>query len=419
MALSPGWALNYVPTVAEWNTWWASKLDVITFPSVVSVKDAGAIGDGTTDDTQAFRRAVAALHNGRGVVLVPSPSVSYRLSGTIVLPANVSVVGDEHGTPITTAAGVYTLFSITGSFVTVKNFFIQNTSKTGGVDVSIDIGSNPNGLHHIIVENLRTIGSYGIVADSGNGLALYQDCVVRNIWGEAVRGIGLFFTRFFGSLFVYSCTISYGGSTDANHSGIAIDTSPINSFGAVGGLWMKDCSCSQGANGYSIANTIAVWADNCEADSNSSFGFLISGVQNAYLSQLKSGGSGNTGVWFVNTINTTVTAPVITGGGGSGLVFASNNAFISVVNPYIYACPINGIEVSATQLGAINITGGIFQGNGRYGLACFGGSAVMASKMTFVANVSANYSLGGSLHHIRSAMVNSGAAVDVDGPATG
>ncbi|MCV4230566.1 S-layer protein [Virgibacillus sp. LDC1] len=66
-----------------------------------SVTDYGAKGDGTADDTQAFRDALAQAGNrGGGVVFVPSGT--YKLTGELVIPTGVTLRGDwgnpdEHG----------------------------------------------------------------------------------------------------------------------------------------------------------------------------------------------------------------------------------------------------------------------------------------------------------------------------------
>jgi hypothetical protein len=59
---------------------------------VVSVKDFGAVGDGVTDDYQAFVNALTAASGG--TVVVPNPSVSYKIgTGKITVPANTQLVG--------------------------------------------------------------------------------------------------------------------------------------------------------------------------------------------------------------------------------------------------------------------------------------------------------------------------------------
>jgi len=56
---------------------------------VVSVTDFGAVGDGVTDDIAAFQAAYAALPATGGTIVIPAPSVKYRLNfngATIAAP---------------------------------------------------------------------------------------------------------------------------------------------------------------------------------------------------------------------------------------------------------------------------------------------------------------------------------------------
>ena len=54
------------------------------------VRDYGATGNGTTDDTAAFNNAVSAT-GGKGVLYMPPGQ--YRISSTITVPMNVQVIG--------------------------------------------------------------------------------------------------------------------------------------------------------------------------------------------------------------------------------------------------------------------------------------------------------------------------------------
>ena len=57
---------------------------------VVSIKDFGAIGDGTTDDTAAIQAAVTAA-TGKGLYI---PSGTYATTTAITLPSNITIFGD-------------------------------------------------------------------------------------------------------------------------------------------------------------------------------------------------------------------------------------------------------------------------------------------------------------------------------------
>jgi hypothetical protein len=68
-----------------------------TDPSVVSVLDFGAVGDGTTDNTPAFQAALTSLAATGGTVLVPDGNFSF--SGSLVFPSAVALQGTFASVP--------------------------------------------------------------------------------------------------------------------------------------------------------------------------------------------------------------------------------------------------------------------------------------------------------------------------------
>ena len=63
------------------------------FEELVSVKDFGAIGDGTTDDTNAFKNALATGKR----VYVPQPYNFYKITDTLILNTGYqALIGDEN-----------------------------------------------------------------------------------------------------------------------------------------------------------------------------------------------------------------------------------------------------------------------------------------------------------------------------------
>lgn len=72
-------------------------------PGLVTVRDFGAVGDGRTDDTDAFQRAIDAVGKlGGGVVTVPTGS--YKLLGRITVKQGVTLEGVLRA-PATSADG--------------------------------------------------------------------------------------------------------------------------------------------------------------------------------------------------------------------------------------------------------------------------------------------------------------------------
>lgn len=59
-------------------------------PVVANVKTFGAVGDGKTDDTMAFRSAIAAVTNG--AILIPAGE--YRLTGELLITTSIVLRGE-------------------------------------------------------------------------------------------------------------------------------------------------------------------------------------------------------------------------------------------------------------------------------------------------------------------------------------
>lgn len=398
----------------------------------VSVMAKGAVGNGSTDDTAAWLAAIASLGAKGGNVFVPKPPASYVLSGTITLPNGVALVGDYGRPRITAVGGSYTLFSLTGSDTSVRNFLIDSTSKGGGKDISIDAGSNGpgSGLQRIMIENVYGNNSYGLVGDSGSGNGLYLDLKVRNCIAFAARGNAFSFTRFFSEVVVEDCTASFGGSTNPNFAGFAVDNTPLASVGAVGGIALSRCfalgTSTNGANpsqqGYSIVNTTAVWINDCDADSMDRFGFNIANVEALYMVNSTAGLTNDVPMLITGCTDTQLNGVTIYGrkvvpGSAAnvpGLELASGNSTVAISNLSVFDCTGDGILVGSTQ-GPINIQGGMIARNVGVGLQTIGDSAVLAGGLIFLGNGS-DYSLSGPFHALTNSVLNSGALVTVQGP---
>ena len=60
----------------------------------VSVKDFGAVGDGSTDDRDAVNDAIQSLSASGGTVFIPNSPQGYRMGGSLIeVPSNISIVG--------------------------------------------------------------------------------------------------------------------------------------------------------------------------------------------------------------------------------------------------------------------------------------------------------------------------------------
>lgn len=162
---------------------------------VVSVKDYGATGDGTTDDTTAVQAAMTALSSG-GVLYFPAGA--YKLTAQLVVPANQNYSIRGAGIEATrlnwtnSSGGIY--WNATG-FTRFKSFTIEGMSLTtsyagGGTAIQVGDGSS-------VIESAITFRDLAITGNDGvhettsywtRGLYLYglRFAVVENvrIWGK-------------------------------------------------------------------------------------------------------------------------------------------------------------------------------------------------------------------------------------------
>jgi hypothetical protein len=119
----------------------------------VSVKDFGATGDGTTDDTAAIQKAIDAVFNsGGGTVLLPAGT--YLLNGTrnaqnsLLTPkSNVSIIGVGKKASLLKVANNYTAggdYRIFTSISLIENCVFQDFGIDGNAanNIVIDSGAN-------------------------------------------------------------------------------------------------------------------------------------------------------------------------------------------------------------------------------------------------------------------------------------
>ncbi len=114
-----------------------------TGPAVTSVRDHGAVGDGETDDTQAFRRAIAATE--RGIIDVPpgryiltdliqieKPGVILRGAGpdrtTLHFPKPLHAIHPRNAS--TTGGQATSAYSWSGGFLIIQGDFRTRTLTT-------------------------------------------------------------------------------------------------------------------------------------------------------------------------------------------------------------------------------------------------------------------------------------------------
>jgi hypothetical protein len=138
---------------------------------VVSVKDFGATGNGTTDDTAAINAAIVAAATGYGLSSVLFPAGTYRITSSIILKPNVSLQGlvaqnapnaSRYGACITTDQAIYIISQTENPAGDMQNgiydlFLDGQNVATRGVYFQYSRGSR---FERVVVMRCREYGFY-------------------------------------------------------------------------------------------------------------------------------------------------------------------------------------------------------------------------------------------------------------------
>lgn len=265
--ITPDICVNFAPS-AGGGTW------VRQVPSSgLSVRQCGAKGDGTTNDTAAFNAAVVRAQASVGTVRVPSgsykigcgPTVSGFASGVVVpftglsftgSAHRVSIVGDGPATALHAACNNEVVFWLSDSYTSLWGVSIDGTGFTGTVGIGImpqdvaqtstQVNNNYNNVANILITN----NAVGIALQCGPiVIGAASGCWYNNITNYAITDniIGVDFRD------------------GPNSSSSAVNDTNI-SFGRVGNGGSTACNVAfninGGATGTVISSTIIEGCNN-------------------------------------------------------------------------------------------------------------------------------------------------------------
>lgn len=99
---------------------------------VVNVKDYGAIGDGSTDDTAAIQAAINAMSTAGGGE-IHFPKGTYKITSSLALKSNVKLIGEGKKSVLKVgAASAYALLN--GTTETLENVWIEGLNFDGSLN---------------------------------------------------------------------------------------------------------------------------------------------------------------------------------------------------------------------------------------------------------------------------------------------
>ena len=150
---------------------------------VVSVKDFGAVGNGSTDDTTAIQAAFTAAGSTNRAVYIPGTTTYYKISAALTVPDGVTVFGDGFDSVIQTTDSSVNVFEI-GHDTVVQDLHF----KVPTASYSYPNGYNSQNAIYAGSKNNVTVKNNRIqITNASNGILINQ-CRNVSIEGNIVFG---------------------------------------------------------------------------------------------------------------------------------------------------------------------------------------------------------------------------------------
>ncbi len=151
--------------------------------TVINVKDFGATGDGSTDDTSAIQSAITAAA-GR-TVYFPKPAVAYVLTGTVTVSSSTTLKGDEATLKRTgTTSDMVVINSATD--VKLEGLQLVGDYVSGGLNGDAAVGVTDSSRISIVACQFMALHCVGVGMQNGQDVVV-ERCTFTTLGGSGVR----------------------------------------------------------------------------------------------------------------------------------------------------------------------------------------------------------------------------------------
>jgi len=318
-----------------------------------NVKDYGALGNNSHDDTAAIQAAVNAAISGTisGGCIVYLPIGIYIISAPITIPAGTYLLGAGMGGCIIRAAASSTMSAmvttLTGQFnyeITISDIQLDGNVTNGA---TVTNGFYGYGLTDSIIQRFR------VVQVSGNGIQLDGSITYLGTANKVVNsfaracGIGLLTTS--GSTDTLAQGCDFG---DCTNQAFYIGGSNSSLVGSIGWGSLTGCSID--------ASALLTWISGCRFDNNELNGLYIVGKTTQVSGCLiESNSHASSGFYAGIEVASGAGDVVISGTRSIGFI-----AGIAGSTQQSY-----GLLLDAGRVGPATVTGCDFSGNGTGGIS--------------------------------------------------
>ena len=305
---------------------------------IVSVRDFGATGDGTTDDTSAVQSAITAVGSaGGGQVYFPAGT--YKISAELTLSSsNVVLIGSSrNGTTILQAATNTKILNISGNYCGVQSLGFNYTSTPTAGATAIYITSAYVTLNDFVI-NAAHVGVYfygsGAVAGKASQFEIFN-YVSAGLICDSLNDV-----------FISQFIMNAGNATNGALGGIRLLNKCEAFIATDGDILLGVYSITTDATSYSVGNRPAYCNfTNIFFDSAANGAIINKMVETEFVGCWFSGGrsgSGNNGLTITNSDSLRFTNTRWDNNGASGCYVAS-----TAVRTVFTACKFEGNSVTA------------------------------------------------------------------------
>jgi hypothetical protein len=300
----------------------------------VSVKDFGAVGDGTTDDTAAIQAALDSISTTGGTVRVPAGK--YKLTSLILIPAYVTLEGSGRADGSSSAYATRLQIAYGGRAVRLNGTksAISNLTIKYTVTATTDEAIYAENVADPLINNIYIVDAYnGVTLKSCNTpIATYCDvvnCVGSysfKVQGDSVLGPG-------DSFLLNNVSGGFTGTGPAGFTHLIIDNY-ANSGKVRGYRFVK------GDYGIKIQGTLDdpddIWFESGGCDNQLINGYRFSTGQQIYLNDAWVGQAVESGIVFSSTFtgNASIVSPRVRGSGQHGIQIDGGKV-IHILNPLV------------------------------------------------------------------------------------